>query len=68
MEPRGVFHGAAEHLSGGARPPRWTLPTKEVSARRPSPAVSPADSGAARTDPQGAGHGVEPGVEERAVV
>jgi hypothetical protein len=44
MEPRGVFHGAAEHLSGGARAPRWTLPTKEVSARHPSPAVSPADS------------------------
>ena len=30
-------------------------------------AASPADTGDARTDPRGAGHGVRPNVEERAV-
>ena len=61
-DPRGVFEGAAEHLRGGARPPRRALPRREVPARRSSPAASPADPRAARTGPRGAGRGVEEGV------
>ena len=53
--PRGVFEGAAEHLRRGARPPRRALPRREVPTRRSSPAASPADPGAARTGPRGAG-------------
>ena len=54
-DPRGVFEGAAEHLRGGARPPRRALPRREVPARRSSPAASPADPRAARTVPPSAG-------------
>ena len=61
-DPRGVFEGAAEHLRGGARPPRRALPRREVPTRRSSPAASPADPRAARTGPRGAGRGVEEGV------
>ena len=64
-DPRGVFEGAAEHLRGGARPPRRALPRREVPARRSSPAASPADPRAARTGPRGAGRGVEEGVRAR---
>ena len=54
-DPRGVFEGAAEHLRGGARPPRRALPRREVPARRSNPAASPADPRAARTVPPSAG-------------
>ena len=54
-DPRGVFEGAAEHLRRGARHPRRALPRREVPTRRSSPAASPADPGAARTGPRGAG-------------
>ncbi len=53
--PRGVFEGAAEHLRGGARPPRRALPRRDVTSRRSNPAASPADPGAARTGPRSAG-------------
>ena len=58
-DPRGVFEGAAEHLRGGARPPRRALPRREVPARRSSPAASPADP-----RPPGRAHGV-PGAGSR---
>ena len=64
-DPRGVFEGAAEHLRGGARPPRRALPRREVPTRRSSPAASPADLRAARTVPPSAGRGVEQGVRAR---
>ena len=54
-DPRGVFEGAAEHLRGGARPPRRALPRREVPTRRSSPAASSADPRAARTGSRGAG-------------
>ena len=60
-DPRGVFEGAAEHLRGGARPPRRALPRREVLPRRSSPAASPADPRAARTGPRGAERGVRRG-------